>query len=145
VGNFPWAHDCVALLHGAVSRGILKYRAARLRLVACRTVKTPTGNRKQPRHERKTNTKDHIMNLVYTTVAALALTATTAFAAGVEGPAVSADSYVGQGTIGEVVAVISTKSNSTRSGQETIDGKLQLNVFKSSDTIVTAPGGAHFR
>ncbi|MDG1289399.1 MAG: hypothetical protein P8O11_06725 [Lentibacter sp.] len=85
------------------------------------------------------------MNLVYNTVAALALTATTAFAAGVEGSAVSADSYVGQGTIGEVVAVISTTSNSTRSGQETIDGKLQLNVFKSSDTIVTAPGGAHFR
>ena len=85
------------------------------------------------------------MNLVYATVAALALTATTAFAAGVEGPAVSADSYVGQGTIGEVVAVISTTSNSTRSGQETIDGKLQLNVFKSSDAIVTAPGGAHFR
>ena len=85
------------------------------------------------------------MNLVYNTALALALTATTAFAAGVEVPAVSADSYVGQGTIGEVVAVISTTSNSTRSGQETIDGKLQLNVFKSSDTIVTAPGGAHFR
>ena len=85
------------------------------------------------------------MNLVYNTVAALALTATTALALGTDGPACSANEYAVEATAGERITIDAPKFNSKRSGQEATEGMLQVNLFEGSDAVSTAPGGAHFR
>lgn len=84
------------------------------------------------------------MKLVFNTIAALALTATTAFAAGVEGPAMSPDDAV-PGTTGQIVTIAAPKFISKRHAQEATNGMLQVTFYEGSEAISTAPGGAHFR
>ncbi|WP_439111842.1 hypothetical protein [Lentibacter sp.] len=85
------------------------------------------------------------MKFALNTLAAFALTATTAFAAGVEGPAIADDEAVANPTIGEVITVISPSNTSSRSGSEAIDGAFRANLFEGASEIDTTPGGAHFR
>lgn len=85
------------------------------------------------------------MNFVYNSVAALALTATSALALGTDGPAFSANEYAVEATAGERITIDAPKFNSKRSGQEATEGMLQVSLFEGSDAVSTAPGGAHFR
>ena len=85
------------------------------------------------------------MNFVYNSVAALALTATSALALGTDGPAFSANEYAVEATAGERITIDAPKFNSKRSGQEATDGMLQVSLFEGSDAVSIAPGGAHFR
>ncbi|MCV2893069.1 hypothetical protein [Lentibacter sp. XHP0401] len=85
------------------------------------------------------------MKLALNTIAAFALTTTTAFAMSTGGPSMDGVSKPSERTSGEVVTIQSNDFNSKREGREATNGTVQATLFEGSDKIDTTPGGAHFR
>ena len=85
------------------------------------------------------------MKLVLNTFAALALTATTAFAASAAGPAMDRELASVSGTSGQEVMIKASGFSSKRSGDESVNGKITVTRFEGASEIDTTPGGAHFR
>ena len=85
------------------------------------------------------------MTFALKTIAALALTTTTALAMGNEGPAMVERPKAANKTVGESVTIEVTDHESPRLGYETDDGTREVTLFEGSEEIDTSPGGAHFR